>query len=1403
LKKLYSNLLPASYCNQRKTNQPGGSLFRNHVSKILLLYFLQAIFLPKLGWSQNSLNSGDFSTGSWGVGQAMSASAGGSLIITKGVSSSGDKYFRFYGDGSPCGEYQPNANGDFFTHDVVVTNPNANCGGANAWRINVPTASSNVVFKTDGGNDGIDRSIAFVVQGNVESVSSSSRAPAGNVYPGQDVVVTANLTADFSTGQAAWLRYTNDAFATSTVVKMTGSGTTRTATIPGATNTPSTAVAYYIFTSSDGASISGADADFYTINLDNNGGSNYSYTTQAGWTTAATGNWNAVGKWVGGGTPPIGVNMGLVTIAHATTLNQDALVGSVFVNNGLAFTLSAGQTLEVASGGSISRTTTGTISANATSTVRFLGNGTIGWANTWGNLETGGALNVSATAQTITTKFQLNSGGSITLNPTYTATSSLVYNTGGSYNVGNEWTSNSLAAAPLAGRPVSVVIQNTTDVTMPTSTRAILGGLNITSGSLSMSGTSGADLILTTSWTNAGTFNPNGRAVFFSGATASTISNSAGETFSYLILNKTAGNTTLNNSITINGNSGDVLQLLGAATTTAINALNLGGNNVTLSGTSGNIFLGTHTVANTPRCIIGTGNIYITGPKTVTRTLNCTLQVATTATVVLSNGLDCGAGLTNILGTLQIDAGGFVSTNAPVYGAASTLIYNSGGPYGVGNEWTASADGNAGLGLPNNVTIQNSTTVNLPINFKAMAGTLTIGSGSTFNLNASGGDFSLRGNWVNNGGTFNHNNRFVAIRGAANTTIGKLSGGPEIFRELIIQKSLTAFNTTLTSDVTISGGSTFALQLVTVGVASTLDLGGFNLRIQSSGDINIGTATASTIRTITGTGNLILEGSNKLVTRNALANGLLTITGSVVVRAETGINFGSALTTLNSTFQLNTGGSVVTNPPLYGLSSTLIYNQGGSVNVASEWTSSVVTAVVTAGRPANVTIDNNTDLTLPNVARSMFRNFTVTTGSFTMDAGANALSVGANWTRAAGTTFTSNGRPVTFWAITATFLPTNINVVGGETFDAVTLGKTAGVYVNLGCDVVINGALTITTGRLNIGSNTLTLNNNVSSVVTNGTISGTSNSNLIVNGSGASANLIFTTAVAENQLGSLVINRSGPGTVTLGSNLILDNNSGLNNTTLTLTQGWLQVNAGFTLTVANTAITGSTTGFVFTQTTGRLAYSVTGAGTYNLDFPIGSAANVNSYRRLVLNNVVQTNDNTYSAASTAGSASSQNSNFNAPLLGGSTVRYYPVDFGNLGVLTSIGTVSLSVGADDNPIGIDNQTIIQVYGGAWNDIGALGGSFKTSTSAPDITASANLFAFGFTTLGTVFVNQATGSDAFTGQTSNNVPAGTGPKQTFAAAMAAVTNGGTLSYTGGSTIFAAQTWDIDKNINFFFF
>ena len=173
--------------------------------------------------AQNSLNSGDFSTGSWGSGQSMSASAGSSLIITKAVASSGDKYFRFYGDGSPCGEYQPNSNGDFFTHSTVVTSPNGNCGSSNAWRINVPTSSSNVVFKTDGNNTGISQTVAFVVQGTIQTVSSVTKSPTAHPI-NTAATITANLSGSFSTGQAVYLRYTTNAYSTSTVVLMSGSG---------------------------------------------------------------------------------------------------------------------------------------------------------------------------------------------------------------------------------------------------------------------------------------------------------------------------------------------------------------------------------------------------------------------------------------------------------------------------------------------------------------------------------------------------------------------------------------------------------------------------------------------------------------------------------------------------------------------------------------------------------------------------------------------------------------------------------------------------------------------------------------------------------------------------------------------------------------------------------------------------------------------------------------------------------------------------------------------------------------------------------------------------------------------------------------------------------------------------
>ncbi|MBK8350026.1 MAG: hypothetical protein IPL08_21320 [Saprospiraceae bacterium] len=73
---------------------------------------------------------------------------------------------------------------------------------------------------------------------------------------------------------------TPDNWNTSSILPMSGSGTTSTATIPAQTS--GTAVKYYILTSGDGMTIAHDDADWYTINGNNNGGVNYQYTVLAG-----------------------------------------------------------------------------------------------------------------------------------------------------------------------------------------------------------------------------------------------------------------------------------------------------------------------------------------------------------------------------------------------------------------------------------------------------------------------------------------------------------------------------------------------------------------------------------------------------------------------------------------------------------------------------------------------------------------------------------------------------------------------------------------------------------------------------------------------------------------------------------------------------------------------------------------------------------------------------------------------------------------------------------------------------------------------------------------------------------------------------------------------------------------
>ena len=127
---------------------------------------------------------------------------------------------------------------------------------------------------------------------------------------------------------------------------------------------------------------------------------------------------------------------------------------------------------------------------------------------------------------------------------------------------------------------------------------SVLGqGIKISSGTTLTGGS--ATVTLPGNWNNSGTFIPGTSTVTFNGATGNqTITNSNGETFNNLTINKAGGDVQLSNNITVNGTltltSGDV-DLNGKTITL--------GSSATLSETAGNTVKGTTGSITTTRSL--------------------------------------------------------------------------------------------------------------------------------------------------------------------------------------------------------------------------------------------------------------------------------------------------------------------------------------------------------------------------------------------------------------------------------------------------------------------------------------------------------------------------------------------------------------------------------------------------------------------------------------------------------------------------------------------------------------------------------------------------------------------------------------------------------------------------------
>ena len=190
-----------------------------------------------------------------------------------------------------------------------------------------------------------------------------------------------------------------------------------------------------------------------------------------------------------------------------------------------------------------------------------------------------------------------------------------------------------------------------------------------------------------------------------------------------------------------------------------------------------------------------------------------------------------------------MNGGGFVSTNAPVYGSGSTLVYNTN--YGRNLEWSATT----GQGFPYNVQIQNGALVdlsangfanrsiagnlNLGLDGSASAGSLTMGAttnsltiggnvvigGNTSGTSvltlssAIGGDIYLSGNWdTKTNGSYASNTRAVFFQGTGTSTVTTI--GAATFDYLFVNKT-SGGTVSLANDMTVNNNLTLNAQLVT------------------------------------------------------------------------------------------------------------------------------------------------------------------------------------------------------------------------------------------------------------------------------------------------------------------------------------------------------------------------------------------------------------------------------------------------------------------------------------------------------------------------------------------------------------------------------------------------------------
>jgi hypothetical protein len=543
-----------------------------------------------------------------------------------------------------------------------------------------------------------------------------------------------------------------------------------------------------------------------------------------------------------------------------------------------------------------------------------------------------------------------------------------------------------------------------------------------------------------------------------------------------------------------------------AASITINNAASLiinGSGNITLS--SGGIFINDGTFNAS-----GSGAVIFAGSGSVKGTVSFN-------NVIINGAVDFGTAST-VTGILLLNTGGSASgasTHLVTFSSSSTLIYNE--TVTTGNEWYTGGSGttSAGAGIPQNITIQYGivTIPNAGGNNRAIAGNLNIASGAALQMTTGSRDLFLAGNWSNNG-TFNANGRKVTF----NATTGTQSvSGSTTFFDLALNNLgattdfgnsvITINNEFRTSNGTMNGNaSTF----IFTGSPSVLEGARtkffYNLQINSSASLSDLTASAG----------------NTHISNSFINNGTFTQFASHTTYFDksdaTETLSGSGVTTFG---KLTIGGANLSLPTTLNANSHNFIITGGSLNLT-------VGSIFNAN--ANTITFSNLDATISGTGTANLYNVIT---NVPLDLGSGISTINNNLQINTGGSIINNA-PGYGSSATLTYNTATVNYANGTEWNGTSTNPGAGVPKNvtiqntnkvfLSNNRGLSGILNILPGAsLGLNDNTLTLNGQITGT---GTITGSTNSNLIIGSTGNLGTLYFDQLIdnVTNVLKNLTVN---------------------------------------------------------------------------------------------------------------------------------------------------------------------------------------------------------------------------------------------------------------------------------------